>query len=130
MVLCGPEALLPEEALGLGAGVEIERDFDRALRRSQVVMMLRIQRERIAGLELDLSDYVGRYQLSRERLAASAPGALVMHPGPMIRGLEIAGEVADGANSAIEDQVRQGLAVRSALLARALSPELRAGRSM
>ncbi len=130
VVLCGPEALLPEEALGLGAGVEIERDFDRALRRSQVVMMLRIQRERIAGLELDLSDYVERYQLSRERLAASAPGALVMHPGPMIRGLEIAGEVADGANSAIEDQVRQGLAVRSALLARALSPELRAGRPM
>jgi aspartate carbamoyltransferase catalytic subunit len=84
-------------------------------------MMLRIQRERLAGLELDLADYVARYQLSEERLNACAPGALVMHPGPMIRGLEIGSEVADGPNSAIEDQVRHGLAVRTALLVRALS---------
>jgi len=84
------------------------------------VMMLRIQKERLAGLELDLGEYVGRYQLNAERLAACAPGALVLHPGPMIRGLEIAGEVADGANSAIEEQVRHGLSVRSALLVRAL----------
>ncbi len=123
VVLCGPKALLPEEALGLGEGVAIERDFERALGQSQVVMMLRIQRERLAGLEVDLQGYVERYQLSRERLEACAPGALVMHPGPMIRGLEIAGEVADGPNSAIEDQVRHGLVVRSALLVRALAPE-------
>ena len=82
--------------LGLGAGVEIERDFDAALRPAQVAMMLRIQKERLAGLELDLADYIARYQLNGERLAAHAPDALVMHPGPMIRGLEIAGEVADG----------------------------------
>jgi aspartate carbamoyltransferase catalytic subunit len=100
--------------------VEIERDFDKALKSAQVVMMLRIQRERLAGLELDLADYVARYQLSEERLAVGAPEAVVMHPGPMIRGLEIAGEVADGPNSAIEDQVRHGLAVRTALLVRAL----------
>ncbi len=123
VILCGPEALLPEEALGLGEGVAIERDFERALGQSQVVMMLRIQRERLEGLELDLPEYVERYQLSRDRLEACAPGALVLHPGPMIRGLEIAGEVADGPNSAIEDQVRHGLAVRSALLVRALAPE-------
>jgi aspartate carbamoyltransferase catalytic subunit len=121
VLLCGPEPLLPEDAAGLGAGVEIVRDFDVALRRSQVVMMLRIQKERLAGLELDLTDYITRYQLNGERLAACAPDALVMHPGPMIRGLEIAGDVADGPNSAIEQQVSNGLAIRSALLLRALS---------
>jgi aspartate carbamoyltransferase catalytic subunit len=126
VLLCGPKELLPEDALGLAlagatGGVEIERDFDKALKKAQVVMMLRIQRERLAGLELDLADYVARYQLSEERLNACAPGALVMHPGPMIRGLEIESEVADGPNSAIEDQVRHGLAVRTALLVRALS---------
>jgi aspartate carbamoyltransferase catalytic subunit len=121
VLLCGPTRLLPEDALGLGDGVEIVRDFDAALRRAEVVMMLRIQKERLAGLELDLADYVERYQLNGERLAAHAPDALVMHPGPMNRGLEISGEVADGPNSAIEDQVRHGLAVRTALLVRALS---------
>jgi aspartate carbamoyltransferase catalytic subunit len=125
VLLCGPAGLLPEDALGLGEGVEIERDFDKALKRAGsngggVAMMLRIQRERLAGLEVDLADYIARYQLNEERLAACAPHALVMHPGPMIRGLEIAGEVADGPNSAIEDQVRHGLAVRIALLTRAL----------
>ena len=125
VVLCGPKELLPEDALGLGAGVEIERDFDKALkhaasRGAAVAMMLRIQRERLAGLELDLGDYISRYQLDQDRLAARSPEALVMHPGPMIRGLEISGEVADGPNSAIEEQVSNGLAVRTALLARAL----------
>jgi aspartate carbamoyltransferase catalytic subunit len=126
VLLCGPKELLPEDALGLGSAgetgsVEIERDFDKALKQAQVVMMLRIQRERLAGLELDLADYISRYQLNENRLTACAPKALVMHPGPMIRGLEISGEVADGPNSAIEDQVRHGLAVRTALLVRALS---------
>jgi aspartate carbamoyltransferase catalytic subunit len=120
VLLCGPEKLLPEDALGLGEGVEIVRDFDVALKRAQVAMMLRIQKERLAGLELDLGDYISRYQLNGERLAACAPEALVMHPGPMIRGLEIAGDVADGPNSAIEEQVSHGLAVRSALLVRAM----------
>jgi aspartate carbamoyltransferase catalytic subunit len=125
VVLCGPKELLPEDALGLGVhgtsgSVVIERDFDKALKQAQVVMMLRIQRERLAGLELDLGDYISRYQLDQERLAARSPEALVMHPGPMIRGLEISGEVADGPNSAIEEQVRHGLAVRTALLVRAL----------
>jgi aspartate carbamoyltransferase catalytic subunit len=130
VVLCGPKELLPEDALGLGTAdrsgaVGIERDFDKALKQAAsdgttVVMMLRIQRERLAGLELDLGDYISRYQLDEERLMARAPEALVMHPGPMIRGLEISGEVADGPNSAIEDQVRHGLAVRTALLVRAL----------
>jgi aspartate carbamoyltransferase catalytic subunit len=120
VVLCGPEELLPEEALGLGDGIEIERDFDAALRRAQVVMMLRIQKERLTGFDLDLAEYILRYQLSVERLAATSPGAVVMHPGPIIRGLEITGEMADAPQSAIEQQVAQGLAIRRALLVRAL----------
>ncbi len=120
VLLCGPPELLPEEALGLGKGVEIVRDFEVALAASQIVMMLRIQRERLAGLEVDLAEYVARYQLTQERLARLVPQAVVMHPGPMIRGLEIEGEVADGPQSAIEEQVAHGLAVRAALLLRAL----------
>jgi aspartate carbamoyltransferase catalytic subunit len=124
VVLCGPVELLPEEALGLGEGVEIERNFERALARvgcgAGVVMMLRIQRERLAGLEVDLADYIAGYQLTEERLGRLTPEAVVMHPGPMIRGLEIQGEVADSAQSAIEEQVAHGLAVRAALLVRAL----------
>lgn len=117
VLLCGPEALVPEESRGLGDGVEIVRDFDAALHGADVVMMLRIQRERLAGMELDLGEYVRGYQLTAERVPAAA---VVMHPGPMIRGLEIQGEVADGTQSAIEEQVSQGLAVRTALLVRAL----------
>ncbi len=126
VVLCGPPELLPEEALGLNAvlgdapPIEIERDFDQALRRANVVMMLRIQKERLEGTALDLAEYVDRYQLHTARLTALAPRALVMHPGPIIRGLEITGEVADGPQSAIEEQVAQGLAVRRAVLVRAL----------
>jgi aspartate carbamoyltransferase catalytic subunit len=120
VVLCGPPELLPESALGLGTGIEIERDFDRALARADVVMMLRIQKERLAGFDLNLAEFIERYQLSAERLAAIAPHVLVMHPGPIIRGLEITGEVADGAQSAIEQQVSQGLAIRRAVLVRAL----------
>jgi len=120
VVLCGPPELLPEDALGLGPGIEIERDFDQALARATVAMMLRIQKERLEGTALNLAEYVERYQLNGERLARAPRELLVMHPGPIIRGLEITGEVADGAQSAIEEQVTQGLAVRRALLVRAL----------
>jgi aspartate carbamoyltransferase catalytic subunit len=124
VVLCGPAELLPESALGLGDGIEIERDFDRALAQADVVMMLRIQKERLAGFDLDLAEFIERYQLNAVRLAAAAAKTVVMplilHPGPIIRGLEITGEVADGTQSAIEEQVGQGLAVRRALLVRAL----------
>jgi aspartate carbamoyltransferase catalytic subunit len=120
LILCGPVPLLPSEAQGLGEGIELTRDFDAALARSQVVMMLRIQKERLAGLDLNLAHYIDHFQLNEARLAAHAPAALVMHPGPMVRGLEISGEVADGPQSAILDQVTHGLAIRSALLVRAL----------
>jgi aspartate carbamoyltransferase catalytic subunit len=121
VIFCGPEPLLPEVAAQLGPGIGIERDFDKALRESQIVMMLRIQAERLAGLKLDIPEYVAKYQANRERLAACAPQALVMHPGPIIRGMEITSEVADGPQSAIEEQVRNGVAIRKALLARALT---------
>ncbi len=124
VLLSGPMELLPEEAAGLGEGVQIVRDFEAALSQSEVVMMLRIQRERLAGLEVDLASYITRYQLTAERLTRLAPDAVVMHPGPMIRGLEIQGEVADSAQSVIEEQVRHGLSIRSMLLVRALGVEL------
>ena len=120
VLFCGPEPLLPAHAAQIGPGVTIERDFDRALQQADVVMMLRIQKERLAGLHLDLEEYTRRYQLDAARLAAHAPRALVLHPGPIIRGMEITSEVADGPQSAIEEQVHHGLAIRMALLARAL----------
>ena len=120
VILCGPPALLPEVALELGPGITIERDFDRALKQAQIVMMLRIQKERLTGVHIDLEEYTSRYQLNGERLRARAPEAIVMHPGPMIRGLEISSEVADGPQSVIAEQVRNGVAIRMALIHRAL----------
>ena len=133
VLLCGPEELLPEEAAQLlagvqlpgGAGIEIGRDFDAALERTDVAMMLRIQKERLLGTALNLGEYVARYQMNEARLARY-PKLLVMHPGPIIRGLEIAGEVADSPQSAIEEQVAQGLAVRRAVLVRALGAKTNA----
>jgi aspartate carbamoyltransferase catalytic subunit len=121
VILCGPRELLPEVAAQVGPGIEIERDFTRALEQSQVVMMLRIQAERLAGLQLDLEEYKAGYQLTEERLAKHTPKALVMHPGPIIRGLELTGEVADGPQSVILEQVHHGVAIRMALVLRALT---------
>jgi aspartate carbamoyltransferase catalytic subunit len=123
VLLCGPPALLPDVALELGPGITIERDFDRALKQAQIVMMLRIQKERLTGVHIDLDEYTTRYQLHGERLRTSAPQAIVMHPGPMIRGLEITSDVADGPQSVIAEQVRNGVAIRMALIHRALISE-------
>ena len=120
VIFCGPEELLPETATGIGPGLMIERDFEAALRRSQVVMMLRIQAERLAGLSIDLDDYRSRYQANAERIAACAPKAPILHPGPIIRGMEITSGVADGPQSAIARQVANGVPIRMALVARAL----------
>jgi aspartate carbamoyltransferase catalytic subunit len=128
VLLCGPPPLLPEIAAQLGPNVSIERDFDRALQQSQVVMMLRIQAERLAGLALDLEQYKSRYQANAERISAHAPKAVIMHPGPMIRGLEITSDVADGPQSVIADQVRNGVAVRMALVMRAVGESAKTGK--
>jgi aspartate carbamoyltransferase catalytic subunit len=121
VLLSGPPALLPEIAAAAGPGVTIERNFDEALKQSQFVMMLRIQAERLAGLNVDLDEYKLRYQANVERISAHAPDASILHPGPIIRGLEITSEVADGPQSQIAEQVRHGLAIRMALLVRALT---------
>jgi aspartate carbamoyltransferase catalytic subunit len=121
VILCGPPQLLPDSAANAGPGISVERDFENALRQSQVVMMLRIQAERLAGLQLDLAQYKEAYQLTGQRLAAQAPKAVVMHPGPIIRGLELTAGVADGAQSAILEQVRHGVAIRMAVVERALA---------
>jgi len=121
VILCGPPPLLPDVAVETGPGIEVERDFERALEQSTVVMMLRIQAERLAGLQLDLEEYKTAYQLNGERLAKYAPKALVLHPGPIIRGLEITPEVADGPQSLILEQVHHGVAIRMALVERALT---------
>ncbi|HLI02882.1 MAG TPA: aspartate carbamoyltransferase catalytic subunit [Terracidiphilus sp.] len=129
VLLCGPKELLPEQAADSGHGIRIERDFDAALAQSQAVMMLRIQAERLAGLELDLNEYKAQYQLTGQRLAALAPAALVMHPGPIIRGMEITAGVADGPQSAILEQVTHGLAIRMAVIERALTAAPNGGRA-
>ncbi len=121
VILCGPTQLLPDSAANAGPGVSVERDFEAALRQSQVVMMLRIQAERLAGLQLDLTQYKDAYQLTGQRLATHAPNSLVMHPGPIIRGLELTAGVADGPQSAILEQVRHGVAIRMAVVERALT---------
>ncbi len=126
VLLCGPAPLLPELAAELGPGVSIERDFDRSLAQSTIVMMLRIQAERLAGLHLDLDSYRAGFQLDEERFAQH-PDLLVMHPGPMIRGLEIVDAVAGSARSLIEEQVRHGVAIRMALVARALEKKAASG---
>ncbi len=123
VVLCGPKELLPEQAAHSGPGIEIERDFEKALARSQAIMMLRIQAERLAGLQLDLEEYKAQYQLTGQRLAALAPEAVVLHPGPIIRGLEITAGVADGPQSAILQQITNGVAIRMAVIERALTAD-------
>jgi aspartate carbamoyltransferase catalytic subunit len=129
VLLCGPKELLPDIAASAGPGITIERDFNEALRQSQAVMMLRIQAERLAGLQLDLAQYKENYQLTGPRLAAHAPTALVMHPGPIIRGLEVTAGVADGAQSAILEQVKNGVAIRMAVVERALTASQDGGRA-
>lgn len=127
IVLCGPKELLPE--IAAGPGIEIERDFEAAMRRSQVIIMLRIQAERLAGQQLDLQEYKNSYQLTGQRLAALAPTAIVLHPGPIIRGMEITAGVADGPQSCILEQVTNGVAIRMAVVERALLPGQQGGRA-
>jgi aspartate carbamoyltransferase catalytic subunit len=129
VILCGPKELLPDLAAVSAPGVTIERDFEAALRQSQVVIMLRIQAERLAGMQLDLNEYKTHYQLTGQRLAAHAPQALVLHPGPIIRGLELTAGVADGPQSAILEQVHNGVAIRMAVVERALTAVIQGGRA-
>lgn len=121
--LCGPSTLLRGfeawAARGAAAGrrFTVTSDVGAALRDADVVMALRIQRERMAaGMLPSLREYAARYGLTGERLALAHPDAFVMHPGPMNEGVEIAPDVAAGTRSVITDQVTNGVAVRMALL--------------
>jgi aspartate carbamoyltransferase catalytic subunit len=121
--LCGPATLLRGFEAWAGRGAAAGRRFrvttsiDEALRDADAVMALRIQRERMSsGLLPSLREYAARYGLTATRLALAKPGALVMHPGPMNEGVEIAPDVAAGAQSVITDQVTNGVAIRMALL--------------
>ena len=115
VTVCGPPTLLPPRIEDLGA--RSTADFDRAVEGADVVMMLRMQLERQShSLFPSSREYFARYGLTSKRLARANPGAIVMHPGPMNRGVEIASEVADSAQSVILEQVANGVAVRMAVL--------------
>jgi aspartate carbamoyltransferase catalytic subunit len=115
-VLCGPPELLPEYAASLAPRLKVTRHMEEAVRKADVIMMLRVQKERLAGFKLNAARYVADYQLTAERLKLAKSDAIVMHPGPMIRGMEIQSEVADSAQSVIEEQVHNGVYVRMAIL--------------
>jgi len=119
VTLCGPPDLVPDVAASLAPGVRVTRHIEDALRGTDVVMLLRVQKERLAGLKIGLPDYIARYQMTPARLKLAKRDAIVMHPGPIVRGLELTAEVADGPQSVIVDEVRNGVSTRMAILARA-----------
>ncbi|PKB71653.1 MAG: aspartate carbamoyltransferase [SAR202 cluster bacterium Io17-Chloro-G6] len=126
VVLSGPPTLIPADLLRssgriarseFASLVEVDTNLDRAIEGADVVMALRLQKERQnAGFLPSMREYIRRWQITDDRLAKAKPGALVMHPGPMNEGIEISSSIAHGGNSVIEDQVTNGVAVRMALL--------------
>ncbi len=115
VLLAGPGTMCRPELTSLG--VEVRHSIDEVLKESDVLMMLRIQRERLApGMLASSREYSRFYGLDAGRLARASERVLVMHPGPINRGVEMSPEVADGANSVILEQVTNGIAVRMALL--------------
>jgi aspartate carbamoyltransferase catalytic subunit len=113
--VCGPPTLIPTD---IGRfGVHATSSVDEAVRDADVVMLLRIQLERMEGAYFpSLREYFNVFGMTQERLARARPDVMIMHPGPMNRGVEIASEVADGPYSVILDQVANGVAVRMAVL--------------
>ena len=115
VTVCGPPTLMPPQIERLG--VQVTHDVGAAIREADVLMLLRIQHERQeAHLVPSLREYRLRYGIDRERLARARPEVLIMHPGPVNRGVELDSSVADGPFSVILDQVTNGLAVRMAAL--------------
>jgi aspartate carbamoyltransferase catalytic subunit len=117
--LCGPAMWVPRELEKIGPpGAPIRRVFgiEEALEGADVVLVLRVQTERLHEPALSVADYVLLYQLNAERLRHAKPDAIVLHPGPMNRGIEISPEVADGPQSCVLEQVANGVAVRMAIL--------------
>ena len=122
--IIGPHTLIPKDVESLG--VHVFHDMDEGLKDVDVVMMLRLQKERMRGALLPSeSEYFQRYGLTVKRLANAKPDAIVMHPGPINRGVEIDSSVADGKHSVILQQVSHGIAIRMAVMAMTMgrSPE-------
>lgn len=117
VTLVGPPTLLPREMQATWPSVDISYDLDAVLPQQDVVMMLRAQFERGTGAYIPgQGEYSRYYQLNRERMARARKDVVVLHPGPINRGLEITSEVADGPNNLILDQVTNGVPVRMAVL--------------
>lgn len=122
-----PSTLLPSGIERMG--VTVHRSMTEGLRDADVVMMLRLQRERMEGAFVpSVREYFRYFGLDAEKLKAAKPDALVMHPGPMNRGVEIASEIADGPQSVIQEQVEMGVAVRMAVMEALLDPRRNEGR--
>jgi aspartate carbamoyltransferase catalytic subunit len=114
--VCGPRTMLPA-GLEQNYGVVVDSDMDRVIEGADAVMMLRIQKERIAGPGMGSDrDYARGWGLTKDRFAKMKPDAWVMHPGPINRGVEIDSDVADDARSVILEQAENGVAVRMAVL--------------
>jgi aspartate carbamoyltransferase catalytic subunit len=114
--LCGPAMWLPRELECLAPNIRRVTRVEDAVADSEIVLVLRVQQERMHEPELSLDEYILLYQLTPERLRGARPDALVLHPGPMNRGVEIDPAVADGSQSCVLEQVTNGLAVRMMLL--------------
>ena len=113
--VCGPRTLLPRDVESLG--VEVFHDLPRAIEGADVVMTLRIQQERLVNALIpNTREYSRTFGVDASKLALAAKDAIVMHPGPLNRGVEISDEVADGPQSVVLDQVEAGVAVRMAVL--------------
>ncbi|MBU2107435.1 MAG: aspartate carbamoyltransferase catalytic subunit [Alphaproteobacteria bacterium] len=123
-----PSTLLPSGIEKMG--VIVARSMAEGLKDADVVMMLRLQRERMAGSFVpSVREYFRYFGLDAEKLKAAKGDALVMHPGPMNRGVEIASEIADGPQSVIQEQVEMGVAVRMAVMEALLDPRRNPGGS-
>lgn len=115
----GPKTLIPAQAEAIG--VKVFHDLGRGIEDADVVIMLRLQKERMQGALLPSEhEYFQLYGLTEEKLAAAKPDVIVMHPGPINRGVEMASEVADGPHSVILEQVTNGIAVRMAVMSMVL----------
>ncbi len=117
--LCGPPSLLPRAFASFAPGVSVTYRLEEALEGADVVMVLRIQMERMREAFFPSeAEYVQLYSVTADRLRQARPDAIVMHPGTMIRGVEIGAEVADSPQSVIREQVENGVLIRMAVLAR------------
>ncbi len=121
VVLCGPPTLLPRELAQLAPNISLSYDMNEAIAGADVIMMLRVQSERQHEVLFPASEYFKFYGLRLEHVEQAKPDVIVMHPGPINRGRELASEVADSQSSVILNQVENGVAVRMAVLEKVLT---------